>query len=73
MATAGQVRMTVGGVQVGATLTVPGNTFAQMTIPAAAWPSWAWEQRVTVQLEAKVTSGSGSIGLRGMGLWGVQS
>jgi hypothetical protein len=73
--TTGQVRLTLGGVQIGAALTVPAATFSQLTIVAAPWPtgSYLFSQRVTVQLEGKVTGGTGSIGVRGLGFWGVQS
>lgn len=73
--TAGQVRLTVGGVQIGSALSVPAASFGQFTIPASAWPvgSYAFLQRVTVQIEGRVTAGTGTIGVRGLGLWGVQT
>lgn len=73
--TTGQIRMTVGGVQIGSTVAVPSATFQQLTIPIAAWPggSYAFQQRVVVQLEAKVVTGAGAIGVRALSLWGVQS
>ena len=73
--TTGNVRMTVGGVQVCSTLSVGAGVFQQYTLGAGGWPTgtYAFEQRVTVQLEACVTGGTGSIGVRALGLWGVQS
>lgn len=69
------IRMTVSGQQIGSILTVPSGSNGQFTLPAAAWPSgtYAFGQRVVVQLEARRTTGSGSIGVRGLGLWGVQT
>lgn len=72
--TTGQIRMTVGGSQIGSTVTVPSGTNGQLTIPAGAWPgTFVFGQRLTVQLEARVTGGTGSIGVRALGLWGVQT
>lgn len=74
--TTGEVRMTiVGGPQVCSTLTVAAGIFGQVTLQPGAWPAgtYAFDQRITMQLEARVTGGTGSIGVRALGLWGVQT
>lgn len=73
--TAGSIRMTAGGVQIGSAVTVPANTFGLFIIGPTPWPAGTWnhESFMTVQLEAKVTSGAGAIGVRGVGLWGIQA
>lgn len=73
--TAGEVRMTVGGTQIGASVSIPAGSYGQFTIPATPWPAGTFvqNQRVLAQLEARVTSGSGGISVRGLGAWGVQS
>ncbi|HJQ00074.1 MAG TPA: hypothetical protein VJ851_00610 [Jatrophihabitans sp.] len=69
------IRMTVSGQQIGSIITVGSGSFGQFTIPAAAWPAgtYTFGQRTVVQLEARRTVGTGAIGVRGLGLWGVQS
>jgi hypothetical protein len=73
--TVGSIRLTVGGVQIGSAVTVPSATFATMVIGPAPWPDGTWihESFQTVQLEGKVTSGAGALGVRGLSLWGVQT
>lgn len=73
--TAGQIRLTIGGSQIGSVVAVPSASFGEMVIAPGAWPggSFAFQQRVVVQLEARVVSGAGAIGVRGLGLWGVGS
>lgn len=73
--TTGQVRMTVGGVQIGLPVTIPSNSFGEFIVDPAVWPSgsYTFQSRVIVQLEAKTTAGAGAIGVRGLGLWGLQS
>ncbi|MEO7260248.1 MAG: hypothetical protein ABI047_03160 [Jatrophihabitantaceae bacterium] len=73
--TASQVRLTVGGVQIGVPLAIAAASFGQFTIPPSTWPagSYVHEGRVTVQLEARVTSGTGTVGVRALGFWGVQT
>jgi hypothetical protein len=72
--TTGQIRLTVGGVQI-VSASIPSNTFTVWYLGPIAWPTgtFAVGQRVLLALEAKVNSGAGPIGVRGMGPWGVQS
>lgn len=69
------IRMTIGGQQIGSIVTVGSGSFGQFTIPPAVWPAgtYSFGQRTVVQLEARRTVGTGAIGIRGLGLWGVQS
>jgi hypothetical protein len=71
--TAGQIRLTTGPDQIGSVVSIPAGSFGQFTIPAAPWPNFIYEARVTVQLEARVTSGPGTIGVRPLSIWGVQT
>lgn len=68
--TTGQVRMTIGGVQVGNTLNISNGIFSNDYFSTAAWPSYAFEGRTIIQLEVRVTSGTGNVGAAGMGLFG---
>jgi hypothetical protein len=65
--TTGEIRLTVNGVLIGTALAIPANSFSNFIIPASAWPSsqYAFESRVIVQLEARRTAGTGTIGVRG--------
>lgn len=74
-ATTGEVRLTIGGTQIGSTLSIGAAAFGQFTILPALWPSgtFSFGQRTVVQLEARRLTGTGTIGVRGLGLWGVQS
>lgn len=72
--TAGEVRLTdPNGQQVGPTFTVAAGDYRYATIGPVAPPTWTWKQSGTWYLEARVTAGSGNIGVRGTGLWGVAS
>ncbi|MGI5247764.1 hypothetical protein [Dactylosporangium sp. CA-139066] len=73
--TAGEARLTVGGTQVGATLTIAAGANAEAVIgPAAvggAGGAYGSIQRIAVQ--ARRTAGSGTIGVRALSLLGVDS
>jgi hypothetical protein len=72
--TVGQIRLTVSGVQIGTPVTVPSNSFTVFYTPAAAYPPpFNYLSRLIVQLEARVTSGAGAIGVRGMSCVSVQA
>lgn len=72
--TTGQLRLTVGGVQVGI-VSVGAGTFGQVNIGPVAWPSttYVYLSQGVMQIEGKVTGGTGSIGVRCLGAWGMQS
>lgn len=73
--TAGEAQLTVGGVQVGSTLTIPAGASTEAVIgPAAvgtAGGTYGSIQRVAVQ--ARRTAGAGTIGVRVLSLLGVDS
>jgi hypothetical protein len=72
--TTGEIRLTIGGVQVGI-VSIPAGAFGQYAIGPVAWPSgtFNWLSHGTAQLEGRRTGGTGSIGVRCLGAWGVQS
>lgn len=62
------------GAQIGSDLSVPANsvTFASIG-PVAVRPGWVFGENGYWTLRAKRTAGTGAIGVRGTGFWGVQS
>jgi hypothetical protein len=71
--TTGEFRFTIGGVQIGSTVSVPSNTFGALVFNPGTVPSFLWGSGVTVQLEGRVTGGAGALGWRCIAGWGVQS
>jgi hypothetical protein len=71
----GQFRFTIGGVQIGSAVNVSAGFFGQLAFPITAWPAgqFTYEKSITLQLEGRVTGGTGALGLRTLGMWGVQS
>jgi hypothetical protein len=70
--TAGEARMTVDGTQVGSTVSLPASTFANYTIgPENVFGTH--EQELVVELQARRTSGAGTITAWCNGLTAEQS
>ncbi len=71
-ATTGEVRMTVGGVQYGATIPVAANDWLYKEIGPIAVPGGHLSTN-EVLIEARRTGGAGTIGARVINAWGMQS
>lgn len=73
--TAGSIRITIGGTQIGSALTVPSSSFGAFVFGPTAWPAGTFTHmsEALVQLEGRVTSGAGNLGVRGISVWGVQA
>jgi hypothetical protein len=69
--TAGEIRLVVGAAAVSQVLTPPAGTYAYMslygTVPGAHWAD------VHVDLEARRTAGTGSVGVEVVNVQGVGS
>ncbi|MGI8665661.1 MAG: hypothetical protein ACR2N4_06500 [Jatrophihabitans sp.] len=62
------------GNQVGGDIAVPANAVSYLSLgPIAMYPGWAFGDNGYWTLRAKRTAGTGAIGVRGVGFWGVQS
>ncbi|MEU0940482.1 hypothetical protein [Embleya sp. NPDC005971] len=69
--TGGEVRVMSGATQVGATQTIAVGTYAQYEIAGTApIVPGGWG---ILQIQARRTAGSGSIGVRGLTTWGAQT
>lgn len=68
---AGEVRVMVGGVQLGATAPVTSTPAGVNFGPAAV--AGAYSSSLTVQLQAQRTSGAGVVRVQAAGAWGLQS
>jgi hypothetical protein len=73
--TTGEVRVVDPfATQVGPVLTVAANTTALMQLGPVGLPSWpSYDTAGYFSLQARRTAGTGTIGARGMGAWGVAS
>jgi|GEM_PF-1873474 len=70
--TAGEVRVTVDGVQVGEVRPVAAGEHAYAWVGPFALPG-DFSEFVNVAVEARRTAGSGTVGVRVVGAWGIQS
>jgi hypothetical protein len=62
------------GTPVGSPLSVPVNATSYITLGPTAWPAgWVTSDGGLCQLQARCTGGTGTIGIRGIGVWGVGS
>jgi len=69
--TAGEVRVMSGATQVGATQTIAAGTYAQYEITGTSpIVPGGWG---ILQIQARRTAGSGTVGVRGLVTWGAQS
>lgn len=75
--TTGNVRLMDGlGNQVGPTIAVAANTFVVATIGPVAWTGGTWsftEGFPMMVVQAQRTAGTGNIGAKMLGCWGLQS
>lgn len=72
-ATTGNVQLIDGASNVCATVAVPANALTYLTTTAAAWPSWTFLDSQFMSVQAQRTGGAGTIGVRALGIVGVQS
>lgn len=71
--TTGEIRVVdEGGVQIGATISVAANAFQYYNIGATTLPG-AFKANKSLNIQARVTAGPGTIGVRGIYALGVQS
>lgn len=69
--TTGEVIVTdPSGTQIGSTLTVAANTVAVVTLGPVALPSFSLGSAGYYSLQARRTAGTGTVGVRGLGMWG---
>lgn len=73
--TTGNVRIVDNAGSVIGTVAVTSLEFGQVSIGPVAWPAgWAWgEGMQTLKIQAERTAGTGTIGARCLGIWGVGS
>lgn len=61
------------GATVGSSIAVPANATTSVTLGPVAWPTWAYLDSGTVSLQAQRTAGTGTVSIRGIGIWGVSN
>lgn len=61
------------GNQVGPAVSVPANAISYLVIGPSAYTSWNFQGNGIFNLQARRTGGTGSIGVRGLSAWGVQT
>ena len=73
LTTAGEIRVIdEDGTQIGTTITVPAGAFAYYNIGPVAVPG-TFKESKSLNLQARVTAGAGTIGVRGIFAEGRQS
>jgi hypothetical protein len=70
--TAGSLQLLANGTAI-ATATVAAGTFAYVNFPIATLPAGTFGDALTLQIQGRRTAGTGTIGVRGSGAFGVQS
>jgi hypothetical protein len=72
--TTGEIQITdFVGAAIGSPVAVPANAVSYVFFGPVAWPSWSFLDNGLLNLQARRTAGTGSIGVRGISLWGFQS
>jgi hypothetical protein len=70
--TAGEIRLVDdSGTQVGSTVTIPAGGFTYGSIQGAVGGSF--QQRMYLHWQARTTAGTGTIGVRGLSTYGIQT